>query len=271
MSYTFNPFTSNLDAIYKIANAMIFKGEINVNSDFPTSAEVQNGWTYTIGTDVTDNDASKTNTGQSFLIGDEIAWNGTDWTIMGNELIYVPYTGATQDVDLGSFDLTTTGSLTTPKINSNATQDLNLFGDTDVGDDADGKTLIINRKATEGDTTLSIYNDKYKTSIIESDNYLRIQPYGLADVSLFRYGNVNQDFRQYGYITADTNRKYINWQVSDTDDYFHLTRQDDYVKGFKIEMPVDLVDNDLTTTGTITGGEVVAQDRDILRYTLLNS
>ena len=61
-----------------------FKGEINIASDFPTLATVQNGWMYIIKTDVTDDDATKTNTGQSFLDGDEIVWNGTDWSVFGN-------------------------------------------------------------------------------------------------------------------------------------------------------------------------------------------
>jgi len=72
------------DDLGGLTNPLQFKGAINVNSDFPTSAEVENGWFYTIGTDVTDDDASKTNTGDSFLKYDEIAWNGTDWTLMGN-------------------------------------------------------------------------------------------------------------------------------------------------------------------------------------------
>lgn len=70
-------------AIDNIINPLLFKGAINANSDFPTSAEVQNGWTYRIQTDVTDNDPTKTNTGDSFLAGDEIAWNGTGWTSLG--------------------------------------------------------------------------------------------------------------------------------------------------------------------------------------------
>jgi len=58
----------------------IFKGEINIAADFPTSVEVKSGWAYRIGTNVTDNDPTKTNTGQSFTVEETIAWNGTDWT-----------------------------------------------------------------------------------------------------------------------------------------------------------------------------------------------
>lgn len=66
-----------------IINPMLFKGSISAASDFPTLALVQSGWTYRILADVTDNDASKTNTGQSFLVDAEIAWNGTNWTDLG--------------------------------------------------------------------------------------------------------------------------------------------------------------------------------------------
>ncbi len=87
MPFKYNPFTGTLDVINPtIDSPFLFKGDINTASDFPTSSEVQNGWTYFIKTDVTDNDASKTNTGQSFSSGSEIAWNGTNWTELGNDL-----------------------------------------------------------------------------------------------------------------------------------------------------------------------------------------
>ena len=52
---------------------LTFKGVIDIPGDFPTSAEVTEGWFYQIGTDVTDDDGSKANTGLSFTVGDEIA------------------------------------------------------------------------------------------------------------------------------------------------------------------------------------------------------
>jgi len=64
-------------------NPVLFKGAISVPSDFPTSTDVKNGWMFRVLADVTDNDPSKTNTGQSFSADDEIVWNGTDWTNMG--------------------------------------------------------------------------------------------------------------------------------------------------------------------------------------------
>ena len=62
------------------SGAFLFKGDINAAADFPLLVDVLNGWTYTISTNVTDNDPTKTNTGQSFRVGDVIAWNGSLWT-----------------------------------------------------------------------------------------------------------------------------------------------------------------------------------------------
>ena len=60
------------------------KGQILENINFPTLAAVINGWFYTIGADVTDNDATKTNTGQSFQTGDEIYWYEGSWVRIQN-------------------------------------------------------------------------------------------------------------------------------------------------------------------------------------------
>jgi len=59
-------------------------GAISVAADFPTPAAVQKGWTYVISANVTDNDPTKTNTGDSFLQYDEIAWDGSGWILIGN-------------------------------------------------------------------------------------------------------------------------------------------------------------------------------------------
>ena len=72
------------DSGQKLTNPLQFVGAITVAADFPTIAAVQNGWFYSILADVSDNDATKTNTGQSFLQGDEIAWNGLAWVVLGN-------------------------------------------------------------------------------------------------------------------------------------------------------------------------------------------
>jgi len=61
-----------------------YKGTIAAASDFPTSTAVQSGWMYVVTVNVTDNDPTKTNTGQVFVANDQIMWNGTDWTLLGN-------------------------------------------------------------------------------------------------------------------------------------------------------------------------------------------
>jgi hypothetical protein len=61
---------------------------INISSDFPIPADVYLGETFRIGTNVTDNDPSRTNTGQSFIAGEEIFWNGTNWTVYGDTSLW---------------------------------------------------------------------------------------------------------------------------------------------------------------------------------------
>jgi len=111
MSFKLNPLIRDrrkLDYYELVPNPLLFKGKIDVNSDFPTLAEVQTGWFYTIGTDVTDNDATKTNTGLSFVAGDEIAWDGTTWITLGNldlyDARYLRVNGSNSDDTTGDFD-----------------------------------------------------------------------------------------------------------------------------------------------------------------------
>lgn len=70
-----------------VTNPLSFKGAIAAANQFPLVADVENGWFYRITADVTDNGgATYTNTSQSFLSGQEIAWNGTNWTVVGDAL-----------------------------------------------------------------------------------------------------------------------------------------------------------------------------------------
>lgn len=72
------------ETLETIQNPMLYKGAIDLPEDFPDADDVQNGWTYRISTDVTDNETGKTETNQEFLSGDEIAWNGTEWDVLGS-------------------------------------------------------------------------------------------------------------------------------------------------------------------------------------------
>ena len=134
---------ANANSVYKIdkdgtetdlvnpamENALVFKGSISANTDFPLIADVANGWFYTILVDVTDNaGASYTNTGQSFTVGDEVVWNGTDWTILGNENDYLPIVGG-----IITGDLNVNGSLSNynssiPDIGIETTSDIRGYG-----------------------------------------------------------------------------------------------------------------------------------------------
>jgi len=69
-----------------LTGPMDYKGGVAVNSDFPTSAAVGTGDTYMATAAVTDNDATKTNTGQSFLPGERLTWNGTGWDVVQGDL-----------------------------------------------------------------------------------------------------------------------------------------------------------------------------------------
>ena len=171
MPFKFNPLTGELDLVNPpITNPLLFKGSITLNSDFPTSAEVENGWFYTILADVTDNDVTKTNTGQSFETGDEIAWNGTNWTTLGNENIYILADGTrtlTGNWDTGDFDITTQnitydGTLTdgTASLIGGSFTNIKLGSLTDNG-------FV---KTSGGDGTLSVDTNTYLTTISGGDH-----------------------------------------------------------------------------------------------------
>lgn len=57
----------------------LYKGTIALPSAFPDPSLVQPGWVYEITTEVTDNDATKTNTGLTFYAQKNIFWNGSTW------------------------------------------------------------------------------------------------------------------------------------------------------------------------------------------------
>lgn len=66
--------------IVNLPGTWVDKGYISIASDFPTLGDVEVKWTYTISAPVTDNDPTRTNTGQSFIAGVTIGWNGINWT-----------------------------------------------------------------------------------------------------------------------------------------------------------------------------------------------
>lgn len=159
------------------------------------------------------------------------------------------------------------------KIMPDVQGDVGLFGDTDVANGADGKILSVNRRAAEGDTYLNFYVNDDQVAYIDSNWDISIRSNlatGIIElgaiptnvVSLIGTvnrigepsGTENLPLRHYGFITADMAQRYVNWQLDDTDDYFWLTRSDTNILGFKIDMPVDLVGNNLTAIGSMSLG-----------------
>lgn len=151
------------------------------------------------------------------------------------------------------------------KIMPDAQGNVDLFGDTDVANDANGKTFSVNRRAAEGDTTLSLYVDDARWANIGANWDIKIHSdvvggeiqLGTVNTNVVRLvgdvntiglrssgtGTENLPLRHYGYITAGglSGQKYVQWQINDTGDYFHLTRQSDSIVGFKVEMPLMVV------------------------------
>lgn len=84
---------------------IIFKGEITVDFDSSAISGLTNGWMYTINNidGVTDS-----NTGQEFSNKDEIAWNGTNWTVIGSapgEQTFTTSGGSGANVTITGFSL----------------------------------------------------------------------------------------------------------------------------------------------------------------------
>ena len=190
---------------------------------------------------------------------------------------HIDWTSASDNL-LTSGTLTAAALLTT-KINPTAVDDMNFFGDTDVGNNEDGKSVYIHRKAAEGDGSYRMYIDQYgvgkftysglatKAFTIESSGGIRFDPQTGYKIEFGRQGRDsefgassmgsgrNPGIKHFGYITADTSAKYIQWKINDTTDWFELTKEDAHIDGFDVQMPLrcDSLKIDTTlTANTIT-------------------
>jgi len=139
--------------------------------------------------------------------------------------------------------------------------DIVLFGGEDVGDGEDGKYFRVKRMANEGDTNFGMVINSYGNANFVASGYGAHMTFNASsgdsrcgfiglEYNFNQYGNTtNAPIKQYGYITAGTARKYIQWQVNDTTDNFELTRQDSNILGFDIQMP-------LITDGQTVSGDI---------------
>ena len=165
-------------------------------------------------------------------------------------------------------------SLGNLKIMPDVQGDVGLFGDTDVANGVDGKTFSVNRRAAEGDTYLNFYVNDDQTAYIDSNWDISIRSnlasgvieLGAISTNIVRLigtvnaigeptGIKNLPLRHYGYITNGAAQRYVTWDLQDGDDYYHLTKSGAQILGLKIEMPLDLVANALTTLSTGTFGD----------------
>jgi len=132
--------------------------------------------------------------------------------------------------------------------------------------DVDNKNIGINETSPDSLLTLSQYEDSNGIKINgyddKSGQNLRLnvsadgdgQIFGSQSIvyiaehlyfkaSHYLFGNNsfnnNPDIKFYGQI-GSVGRKYIQFQVDDTDDKFHLTREDSNILGFDIDMPVTM-------------------------------
>lgn len=184
-----------------INNPMLFKGGIALNSDFPTLAEVENGWTYTILADVTDNDASKTNTGQSFLLNDEIAWNGTNWTTLGSVTYWNDDgTDLTSKVDTRNINLQNGGLKDT-----NVTTAIKLGDVTNTSFNTTNKTII--GAVNEILTTISTETDTFNIETKVLDTFAHASHTG----AMYNYNITNGTVVRTGQIFISTNGTVVNF------------------------------------------------------------
>ena len=100
-----------------ISNRKFIVGIIEAAADFPAAGAViqSNSWYQVFGT-VTDNDPTRTNTGQTFANTDVIAWNGTDWTKVGGGTTSSGTVTSVSVVSANGFAGTVATDTTTPAI-----------------------------------------------------------------------------------------------------------------------------------------------------------
>lgn len=79
-----------VEHLYALPKPFLPKSVIETAADFPTAEEVEIGWCYKVKANVTDNDETKTNTGKSFLAGDEICWfsDTLTWISLGSTALF---------------------------------------------------------------------------------------------------------------------------------------------------------------------------------------
>jgi len=143
------------------------------------------------------------------------------------------------------------------KIQPNASGNVVLFSEGLVGDDEAGKSLYGYRKDSADTDYWKLWLDRYgNTQLTASKGILLNAGSGYnvyltqSDRSVYvgsSWGGGNPNLYHYGHLTAAGTGKYVYFQLDDTDDWYHLRRQDSYVQGFKVEMPFTVLYNGSNT------------------------
>jgi hypothetical protein len=146
-----------VDSAAPVSGGIIYKGNIAVAADFPTAGTPQAGWLYVVVAAVTDNDPTKTNTGQTFAAGDDIFWTGTDWNIQGqSDVVRNPTTSTDQTVAVfngasGKAIQTTpvtinplTGAMSVPSVTTDLLKAASASGMEILAQDGDLQILVDN-------------------------------------------------------------------------------------------------------------------------------
>ncbi len=151
------------------------------------------------------------------------------------------------------------------KIQPDVQGDVELFGDTDVGDAENGKQLFIHRKAAEGDDYLRFKINQFRIAEIfstvgmsfttgsglgtnfDGDGNIKYRDTSDGFQTKYQVNVPTGRVQQWGFITAAAILKYISFQVDDTTDKFILDREDTNILGFKVNMPLEVVGEILQT------------------------
>ncbi|KKL09049.1 hypothetical protein LCGC14_2569770, partial [marine sediment metagenome] len=137
------------------------------------------------------------------------------------------------------------------KIQPDVQGNVELFGDTDVGDDDNGMEFHVHRRAVERDDTLFFRISKFGDSQINASKKMSFTTIGGTDFEISGlypcsfFSNSTTSGRNalvtvYGYITAAGGKKYASFQVDDTTDKFILDREDTNILGFKVNFPLEV-------------------------------
>jgi len=171
-----------------------------------------------------------------------------------------------------TLDIDAAGSI---ELNPSALGDVNFFKTGDVGDHAtdDGKKAYFYREDGTYTDYFRFYINKYRIGTVSSTAGMQLDATGTLDLNAGANGDVklfsnsidgsNRYFKQSGYIQTAANEVDITWQVNDDDDCFHLRRQNVYLLGFTVDMPLEV-------TGAITAESLVVDNITIDAATIVS-